>query len=127
MQSLDVLIFDPVHSDGGMLDQIVLFIVLFILFDHVPPREPVSERRACPADVPEEMSASLLPWDFSMSLKRDMDLIRALILKLEAEATDRGFSFEAGEAETLKRTPDEVRYNLQQAEQMGLIEVGSNP
>jgi hypothetical protein len=35
-------------------------------------------------------------------LKRDMDLIRALLLKLEAEATDRGFSFEEGEAETLK-------------------------
>jgi tetratricopeptide (TPR) repeat protein len=56
-----------------------------------------------------------------------MDLIRALLLKLEAEATDRGFSFEEGEAETLKRTLDEVRYNLQQAEQMGLVEVGSKP
>jgi hypothetical protein len=27
----------------------------------------------------------------------------------------------------LKRTLDEIRYNLQQAEQMGLIEVGSKP
>jgi hypothetical protein len=46
MQSFDVLIFDQVHSDrGGKLDQIVLFIVLFdILFDHVPPREPVFQR-----------------------------------------------------------------------------------
>jgi hypothetical protein len=56
-----------------------------------------------------------------------MDLIRELLKMLEAAATNRGFSFEEGEAETLKRTLDEVRYNLQQAEQMGLIEVGSKP
>ncbi len=56
-----------------------------------------------------------------------MDLIHALLLILEAEATDRGFSFEEGEAEKLKRTLDEIRYNLQQSEKMGLIEVGSKP
>jgi Hypothetical protein (DUF2513) len=60
-------------------------------------------------------------------LKRDMGLIRELLQMLEAESTDRGFSFEEGEAETLKRTLDEIRYNLEQAVQMGLIEVGSKP
>jgi Hypothetical protein (DUF2513) len=60
-------------------------------------------------------------------MKRDMNLIRELLLTLEAAATDRGFSFEEGEAETLKYTLDQIRYNLQQAEEMGLIVVGSKP
>jgi hypothetical protein len=56
-----------------------------------------------------------------------MNLIRELLLMLEAAATDRGFSFEEGEAETLKCTLDQIRYNLRQAEEMGLIVVGSKP
>jgi len=60
-------------------------------------------------------------------MKRDMNLIRELLLMLEAAATDRGFSFEEGEAETLKCTLDQIRYNLQQAEERGLIVVGSKP
>ena len=60
-------------------------------------------------------------------MKRDNNLIRELLQMLETAATDRGFSFEEGEAETLKRPLDEIRYNLQLAEQMGLIEVGSKP
>ena len=60
-------------------------------------------------------------------MKRDMNLIRELLRTLEAAATDRGFSFEEGEAETLKCTLDQIRYNLQQAEEMGLIVVGSKP
>ena len=60
-------------------------------------------------------------------MKRDMNLVRELLLTVEAAATDRGFSFEEGEAETLKRTLDEIRYNLQQAEEMGLIDVVSKP
>jgi Hypothetical protein (DUF2513) len=58
---------------------------------------------------------------------RDLDLIREILLMVEAAATDRGFSFEEGEAETLKRTLDEIRYNIEVAEKMGLIEVGSKP
>jgi hypothetical protein len=60
-------------------------------------------------------------------MKRDMNLIRELLLMLVAAATDRGFSFQEGEAETLKCTLDQIRYNLQQAEEMGLIVVGSKP
>jgi len=60
-------------------------------------------------------------------MKRDMDLIRELLQILEATETDRGFSFEQEEATQLNRSLDEIRYNLHQAEQMGLIEVGSKP
>jgi hypothetical protein len=59
--------------------------------------------------------------------RRDKDLIRKLLQILEQAGTDRGFSFEAAEAESLGRSLDDIRYNLQQAEDMGLIEVGSKP
>jgi Hypothetical protein (DUF2513) len=59
--------------------------------------------------------------------RRDKDLIRKLLQILEEAGTDRGFSFEAVEAESLGRSLDDIRYNLQQAEDMGLIEVGSKP
>jgi hypothetical protein len=60
-------------------------------------------------------------------VKRDMDLIGDLLQMLETAATDRGFSFEEGEAAALNRTLDEIDYNLVQAEEMGLIVVGSKP
>lgn len=59
--------------------------------------------------------------------RRDKELIRKLLLMFEAAGTDRGFSFEAAEAETLGRTLTDIRYNLQQAEDMGLLEVFSKP
>src|SRR3954465_3805775 len=46
--------------------------------------------------------------------KRDKPLIRKLLLMLQEAGTDRGFSFEAAEAEALGRTLDNIRYNLQQ-------------
>jgi hypothetical protein len=61
------------------------------------------------------------------ALRRDKDLIRKLLQILDEAGTDRGFSFEAVEAESLGRPLDDIRYNLQQAEDMGLIEVGSKP
>jgi predicted nucleotide-binding protein len=60
-------------------------------------------------------------------VKRDNSLIQELLQTLEAAPTDRGFSFEQEEATKLNRSLDDIRYNLQQAEDMGLIEVGSKP
>jgi hypothetical protein len=51
--------------------------------------------------------------------RRDKDLIRKLLQILEQSGTNRGFSFEAVEAESLGRSLDDIRYNLQQAEDMG--------
>ena len=59
--------------------------------------------------------------------RRDKDLVRKLLQILEQSGTTRGFSFDAVEAESLCRSLDDIRYNLQQAEDMGLIEVGSKP
>jgi hypothetical protein len=50
-----------------------------------------------------------------------------LLQILVQSGATRGFSFEAAEAESLGRSLDDIRYNLQQAEDMGLIEVGSKP
>ena len=60
-------------------------------------------------------------------LKRDEDLIREMLQMLEAKSTGRGFSFDEVEAEKLQRSLAVIEYNLEQAEQMGLIEVGSKP
>jgi hypothetical protein len=61
------------------------------------------------------------------NVRRDDSLIRELLRILEATPTDRGFSFAQEEATKLNRSLDDIRYNLQQAEDMGLIEVGSKP
>ncbi len=60
-------------------------------------------------------------------MQRDNELIAKLLGMLEAAGTDRGFSFEEGEAETLGYPLASIQYNLRQAEDMGLIEVGSKP
>jgi Predicted nucleotide-binding protein containing TIR-like domain/Hypothetical protein (DUF2513) len=60
-------------------------------------------------------------------MKRDENLIWDLLRILEGAQTDRGFSFEQEEATKLARSLEDIRYNLQQAEDMGLIEVGSKP
>jgi predicted nucleotide-binding protein len=61
------------------------------------------------------------------TVKRDDNLILELLRMLEATTTDRGFSFAQEEAAKLNRSLDDIRYNLKQAEDMGLIEVGSKP
>jgi hypothetical protein len=60
-------------------------------------------------------------------MKRDIDLICEILKMLEALGPHRGFSFDEAEAETFKRPLDVVTYNVDQADQMGLIEVGSRP
>ncbi len=60
-------------------------------------------------------------------MKRNDDLIREMLRILEALPPHRGFSFEEEEAEKLKCSIDEIEYNLQQAEEMGFIKVGSKP
>jgi Hypothetical protein (DUF2513) len=59
--------------------------------------------------------------------RRDKELIRKLLQIVDEAGTDRGFSFEATEAESLGRPLEDIRFNLRQAEDMGLIEVGSKP
>jgi Hypothetical protein (DUF2513) len=60
------------------------------------------------------------------SMKRDMRLIREMLCLLEA-APPQGLTFDEEEAGKLRRSLDDVRYNIQQAEKMGLIEVLSKP
>ncbi len=60
-------------------------------------------------------------------VKRDIVLIRRLLTFLEDTSNNSGFSFEQEEAISLNSSLEQIRYNLKQAEEMGLIEVGSKP
>jgi hypothetical protein len=57
-------------------------------------------------------------------LMYDPDLMLEILKVVKAEATPRGFFFDESEAEKMKRPLNEIEYNLDQANQMGLIRVG---
>lgn len=60
-------------------------------------------------------------------LTRDKALIYQMLKMMTLQDISRGFSFDEEDAGKLGRSMEDIRYNLRQAEDMGLIQVGSKP